>query len=101
MPALAACWALAILPAAGLAGLPLVVPADVVLPAVSAVAVVAAAVVALAAAAMPASVKPGAVTAWDIAGALALMGCAAAILGEIEPLLEYLRPMPERSRTRG
>jgi hypothetical protein len=36
--------------------------------------------------------------AWDIAGAFTLVGCAAAILGEIEPLIEFIRPSGARSR---
>lgn len=37
------------------------------------------------------------VTAWDVAGAFTLIGCAAAIFGELEPLVEYVRPMTSRN----
>jgi len=36
--------------------------------------------------------------AWDMAGAFTLVGCAAAILGEIEPIIELIRPSGPRSR---
>jgi sorbitol-specific phosphotransferase system component IIC len=36
--------------------------------------------------------------AWDMAGAFTLVGCAAAILGEIEPIIEIIRPSGPRSR---
>ncbi|MGC1623979.1 MAG: hypothetical protein WA759_14410, partial [Pseudolabrys sp.] len=38
------------------------------------------------------------VSAWNLAGAFTLVGCAAAILGEIEAIVEYTRMMPPRSR---
>ncbi len=38
------------------------------------------------------------VTAWDIAGAFTLIGCAAAIIGEIEHMVEFLWSQPSRSR---
>ena len=34
----------------------------------------------------------GAVTSWDVAAALMLAGCAAAILGEVEHLIEFFWP---------
>jgi hypothetical protein len=37
-------------------------------------------------------------TAWDMAGAFTLVGCAAAILGEIEPIIELVRPTGPRSK---
>jgi H+/Cl- antiporter ClcA len=37
-------------------------------------------------------------TAWDMAGAFTLVGCAAAIFGEIEPLIEIIRPPGPRSK---
>jgi len=37
--------------------------------------------------------------AWDMAGALTLVGCAAAILGEIEPIIEIIRPSGPRSKS--
>ena len=36
--------------------------------------------------------------AWDMAGAFTLVGCAAAILGEIEPIIEIIRPSGPRSK---
>jgi hypothetical protein len=33
------------------------------------------------------------VNAWDLAGAFTLIGCAAAILGEIEHMLEFVWPL--------
>lgn len=94
-------FALALVPLAGLGALALWLPPEVVLPAVCVVALVAAIVVAAVAFAMPATARPAPVTAWDVAGALTLIGCAAAILGEIEPLIEFLKPLPERSPSRG
>jgi hypothetical protein len=41
-----------------------------------------------------------AVTSWDIAAALAFLGCAAAILGEVEHLIDFFgvpRPQPAES----
>ncbi len=94
-------FALAFIPLAGLGVMAWWLPPEIVLPAVSAVALAAAAVVAVVAFSMPATSRPGPVTAWDVAGALTLIGCAAAILGEIEPVIEYLKPLPERSPSRG
>ena len=37
-------------------------------------------------------------SAWNLAGAFTLVGCAAAILGEIEAIVEYMRLTPPRSR---
>jgi hypothetical protein len=34
----------------------------------------------------------GGVTSWDVAAALMLVGCAAAILGEVEHLIEFFWP---------
>lgn len=36
--------------------------------------------------------------AWDMAGGFTLVGCAAAILGEIEPIIEIIRPSGPRSK---
>ena len=79
----------------------MLVPPELVLPAVSVAATVVAAVTAVTAYVSPrlAALKP--FNGWDIAGALTLIGCAAAILGEIEPLVEFLKPAPERSPSRG
>jgi hypothetical protein len=75
-------------------------PAELVLPALSVAALLAAFAVALTTWLSPrlASLRP--INGWDIAGALTLIGCAAAIMGEIEPLIEFLKPLPERSPTR-
>lgn len=76
-------------------------PPDLVLPSISVAALAGAAVVGLIAWLSPrvASLKP--INGWDVAGALTLIGCAAAILGEIEPLIEFFKPLPERSPSRG
>ncbi len=75
-----------------------ILPRPVVLPAFSICALAAAACVALAAcmhkhegARLPPS-------AWNLAGAFTLVGCAAAILGEIEAIVEYTRLAAPRSR---
>jgi hypothetical protein len=36
--------------------------------------------------------------AWNLAGAFTLVGCAAAILGEVEAIVEYMRLTPPRGR---
>jgi hypothetical protein len=36
------------------------------------------------------------VNPWDLAGAFTLIGCAAAILGEIEHMLEYVWPLTSK-----
>jgi hypothetical protein len=36
------------------------------------------------------------VSAWDLAGAFTLIGCAAAILGEIEHMLEFVWPLSSK-----
>lgn len=79
----------------------LLLPSELVLPSISVAALAAAAIVGVTAWLSPrlASLTP--INGWDIAGALTLIGCAAAILGEIEPLIEFLKPIPERSPTRG
>jgi hypothetical protein len=44
--------------------------------------------------------RGGAVTSWDIVAALAFLGCAAAILGEVEHLIDFFgapRPQPAES----
>ena len=85
---------------AALAVTVILLPSELVLPAVSVAALVVAAVMAVTAYVSPrwATLQP--VNGWDIAGALTLIGCAAAILGEIEPLVEFLKPVPERSPSR-
>ena len=70
-------------------------PRQVVLPAFSICALAAAACVALVA-----SFRTGVrrLSAWNLAGAFTLVGCAAAILGEIEAIVEYTRMTAPRSR---
>ena len=67
-----------------------------ILPAFSLCALIAAACVALAAGVRP-HTSPSAHT-WNLAGAFALVGCATAILGEVEPGVEYTRLTTPRSR---
>ncbi|MFY9786077.1 MAG: hypothetical protein WA445_03280 [Pseudolabrys sp.] len=79
-----------------LATLIVTLPRQVVLPAFSICALAAAACLALVA-----SFRTGRgrrLSAWNLAGAFTLVGCAAAILGEIEAIVEYTRMMPPRSR---
>ena len=73
-------------------------PRPVVLPAFSICALAAAACLMLAAsmhAGRSAQVSP---SAWNLAGAFTLVGCAAAILGEVEAIVEYMRLTPPGSR---
>jgi hypothetical protein len=86
---------------AALAAIVILVPPGLVLPAMSVAALVGAAVIAATAYLSPRLAKLRPVNGWDVAGALTLLGCAAAILGEIEPLVEFLKPAPERSPSRG
>ena len=79
-----------------LATLIVTLPRQVMLPAFSICALAAAACLALVA-----SFRTGRgrrLSAWNLAGAFTLVGCAAAILGEIEAIVEYTRMMPPRSR---
>ena len=78
--------------------LAVLLPRPVVLPAFSVCALAAAAFLALAASLhrpRSARLPP---SAWNLAGAFTLVGCAAAILGEIEAIVEYMRLTPPRSR---
>ena len=76
----------------------LVLPHPVVLPVFSLWALVAAACAAFLAI-LPFRARTSyAGAAWDMAGAFTLVGCAAAILGEIEPIIEIVRPSGPRSR---
>jgi uncharacterized membrane protein len=77
------------------------VPPELVLPALSIVALAGAAAIGVSAYLSPrlASLKP--INGWDIAGALTFIGCAAAVMGEIEPVVEYFKLIPERSPSRG
>ena len=81
-----------------LVALVVLLPRTVVLPAFSICALAAAACLMLAAsmhAGRSAQVSP---SAWNLAGAFTLVGCAAAILGEVEAIVEYMRLTPPRSR---
>ena len=69
----------------------LVLPHAVVLPVFSLWALSAAACTALLAIFPCRTRASDAGAAWDIAGAFTLVGCAAAILGEIEPIVEIIR----------
>ena len=83
---------------AALAVFILVLPHPVVLPVFSLWALSAAACAALLAL-VPLRTKPSyGGAAWDMAGAFTLVGCAAAILGEIEPIIEIIHPSGPRSK---
>ncbi len=84
---------------AGLVVMLALLPWPVVLPAFSLWSLAAAAVVALVACLRPWVGAPRGVMAWDVVGAFTLIGCAAAILGEIEPVVEYVRPMSTRNES--
>jgi hypothetical protein len=76
----------------------LLLPRPLVLPAFSLCAITAAACVALVAGVrLCAGVSPSA-AARDLAGAFTIVGCAATILGEIEPVIEYIQPTTSRSK---
>jgi hypothetical protein len=75
----------------------LVLPHPVVLPVFSLWALSAAACAALLAI-FPLRKRTYAGAAWDMAGAFTLVGCAAAILGEIEPIIDLVRPSGPRNR---
>jgi hypothetical protein len=65
-------------------------PPPLVLPLVSFLSVTVAALIAAAAWAAGARRGGEEITAWDVAGAFTLIGCAAAMLTQNEPALEYL-----------
>jgi len=65
-------------------------PRTLVLPILSLAAIAAAGLAALLAWAFPARPRGDTVTAWDIAGAFALIGCAAAMLSEPENVVNLL-----------
>jgi len=75
--------------------LSLALPAELVLPALSGALIVAALAVATFAWARSARcIEPSRITYWDISGALYLIGCGAAVLGEVEslvPLMEEIK----------
>jgi hypothetical protein len=76
----------------------LVLPHSVALPVFSLWALSAAVCAALLAA-FPLRTKPSyAGAAWDMAGAFTLVGCAAGILGAIEPIIELIGPSEPRSK---
>jgi|SRR5690349_11275174 multisubunit Na+/H+ antiporter MnhB subunit len=83
---------------AALAVFVLVLPHSVVLPVFSLWALSAAACAALLAIFALRTGTSCAGAAWDMAGAFTLVGCAAAILGEIEPIIELIRPSGPRSK---
>ena len=76
----------------------LMLPRPVVLPAFSLCALVAAGTAFVAGTRLRAGASPS-VAAWDLAGAFTLVGCAAAILGEVEAIIEYARLTAPRSKT--
>lgn len=77
----------------------LMLPRPIVLPAFSLCALAAAACVALAASLHARIGGSSQAFAWNLAGAFTLVGCAAAILGEVEPIIEYTRLTAPRSKT--
>lgn len=81
-----------------LTALGLVLPRPIILPAFSLCALAAAAGIALMA---YARARPGGspwTSAWNLVGAFTLVGCAAAIFGEVEAIVEYARHAPPRSK---
>ena len=79
-----------------LVALVVLLPRTVVLPAFSICALAACLMLAASMhAGRSAQVSP---SAWNLAGACTLVGCAAAILGEVEAIVEYMRLTPPRSR---
>jgi heme/copper-type cytochrome/quinol oxidase subunit 4 len=80
-----------------LVALVVLLPRTVVLPAFSICALAAACLMLAASmhAGRSAQVSP---SAWNLAGAFTLVGCAAAILGEVEAIVEYMPLTPPRSR---
>lgn len=84
----------------GLTGMVFLLPAAVVLPALSLWSFGVAAIVAAFAWLRPGAGAFNLVTPWDVAGAFTLVGCAAAMLGEVEAMVEYLSTMSSRSEAR-
>ena len=78
--------------------LAVLLPRPVVLPAFSICALAGAACLALAASVHTRRSERLSLSTWNLAGAFTLVGCAAAILGEIEVIVEYMRLTPPRSR---
>lgn len=83
---------------AALIFLSLVLPQPIVLPALSLCAAVVAACMAFAAWVRLRANASYSVGALDLAGAFTIVGCAAAIFGEIEPVIEYMQATVPRSR---
>jgi hypothetical protein len=81
-----------------LAALALAVPWPVVLPAFSLCALAAAAGAALTAGMRAGLGRSSPVSIWNLVGAFTLVGCAAAIFGEVEAIVEYTKHTPPRSR---
>jgi hypothetical protein len=76
-----------------LVAMSLLLPLPVVLPAFGFWSLVFAGLMALFAWYCPRPRATDAVNAWDLAGAFTLIGCAAAILGEIEYMLDFIWPL--------
>jgi hypothetical protein len=73
------------------------IPTPLVLPTASLLLLVAAALVALYAWWAGSRRSGKGVTPWDVVAALTFLGCAAAILGEIEHVVEYFSPNDTRT----
>ena len=84
--------------AIALAALFITLPRPVVLPAFSICALAAAACLALMASLLSRQAGRLLPSAWNLAGAFTLVGCAAAIFGEVKAIVEYTRFTPSRSR---
>jgi hypothetical protein len=76
----------------------LLLPRPLVLPAFSLCAITAAACVALVAGVRLCAGASSSVAVRDLAGAFTIIGCAATILGEIEPVIEYIQPTASGSK---
>lgn len=74
------------------------VPFPLVLPAISLVLIAAAGVFALFAWWTGRARRGDHVTPWDIAAALTFLGCAAAIMGEVEHVIDYFWPQDTRTK---
>ena len=72
-------------------------PPPMVLPVLSLWSLAGAALIGLVAWLRPRRERPDQISAWDIAGAFTLIGCAAAIVGEIEHMVEYMWSLKSRS----
>ena len=81
-----------------LTALGLLLPRPVILPAFSLCALAAAAGIALMAYMCARLGGSPWSSAWNLVGAFTLVGCAAAIFGEVEAIVEYTRHAPPRSK---